>query len=165
MLSKKLQDALNDQITNELYSAYVYLAMSAHLTGANLPGFARWMRLQSQEEYSHAMKIYDFVLQRGGRVVLKPIDQPPAQYKSPLDVFQQALKHEQKVTGLINRLYELAIKENDYPTQIMLQWFITEQVEEEHAAGDVEEQLKMIGNEPTALFLLDQQLGARGAES
>ena len=165
MLSKKLQDALNDQITSELYSAYVYLAMSAHLTGANLPGFARWMRLQSQEEYSHAMKIYDFVLQRGGRVVLKPVDQPPAQYKSPLDVFQQALKHEQKVTGMINRLYELAIKENDYPTQIMLQWFVTEQVEEEHAAGDVVEQLKMIGNEPTALFLLDQQLGTRGAES
>lgn len=165
MLSKKLQDALNDQITSELYSAYVYLAMSAHLTGANLPGFARWMRLQSQEEYSHAMKIYDFVLQRGGRVVLKPVDQPPAQYKSPLDVFQQALKHEQKVTGMISRLYELAIKENDYPTQIMLQWFVTEQVEEEHAAGDVVEQLKMIGNEPTALFLLDQQLGTRGAES
>jgi ferritin len=165
MLSKKIQDALNEQITNEVYSAYVYLAMSAHLTGANLPGFARWMRLQSQEEYSHAMKIYDFVLQRGGRVVLKPIDEPPAQYKSPLDVFQQALKHEQKVTGMINRLYELAIKENDYPTQIMLQWFITEQVEEEHAAGDVVDQLKMIGNEPTALFLLDQQLGTRGAES
>lgn len=165
MLSKRLQDALNDQITNEMYSAYVYLAMSAHLTGANLRGCARWMRLQSQEEYSHAMKIYDFVLERGGRVVLKPIDQPPAQYKSPLDVFQQALKHEQKVTGTINRLYELAIKENDYPTQIMLQWFITEQVEEEHAAGDVVEQLKMIGNEPTALFLLDQQLGTRGAES
>ncbi|MFQ5960103.1 MAG: ferritin [Candidatus Methylomirabilales bacterium] len=165
MLSKKLQDALNEQITNELYSAHVYLAMSAHLTGANLPGFARWMRLQSQEEYSHAMKIYDFVLERGGRVVLKPIDQPPAQYKSPLDVFQQALKHEQKVTGMINRLYELAIKENDYPTQIMLQWFITEQVEEEHAASDVVEQLKMIGNEPAALFLLDRQLGARGGDS
>lgn len=165
MLGKRLQDALNEQITNELYSAYVYLAMAAHLTGANLRGCARWMRLQSQEEYSHAMKIYDFILERGGRVVLKPIDQPPAQYKSPLDVFQQALKHEQKVTGMINRLYELAIKENDYPTQIMLQWFVTEQVEEEHAASDVVEQLKMIGNEPTALFLLDQQLGARGAES
>ncbi len=165
MLSKKLQDGLNDQITDELYAAYLYLAMSAHLTGANLPGFARWMRLQSQEEYSHAMKIYDFVLERGGRVVLKPIDQPPAQYKSPLDVFQQALKHEQRVTGMINRLYELAITEKDYPTQIMLQWFITEQVEEEHAAGEVVDQLKMIGNQPTALFLLDQQLGARGGDS
>lgn len=165
MLSKKLQDALNEQIKSELYSAYVYLSMSAHLAASNLPGSARWMRLQSQEEVSHAMKIFDYVNERGGRVVLKAIEQPPTQYKSPLDVFQQALKHEQKVTGLINRLYELAAKENDYPTQVMLQWFITEQVEEENAAGEVVEQLKMIGSQPTALFMLDRHLGAREADS
>lgn len=165
MLSKKLQDALNEQMRNELYSAYVYLSMSAHLATAHFPGFARWMRVQSQEEYSHAMKIYDFVLERGGQVVLKPIEQPPAQFKSPLDVFQQALKHEQKVTSMINQLYELAVKENDYPTQVMLQWFVTEQVEEENTAGAIVEQLKMIGNEPTALFMLDRELGARGSKS
>ena len=165
MLSKKLQDALNEHIKNEFYSAYVYLSMAAHLAAAHLPGCARWMRAQSQEEMSHAMKLFDFVLERGGRVVLKAIEQPPAQFKSPLEVFQQALKHEQKVTDMIHRLYELAVKENDYATQVMLQWFITEQVEEEGAAGEIVEQLKLIGKEPTALFMLDRQLGARGGDS
>ncbi len=165
MLSKKLQDALNDHIKNEFYSAYVYLSMAAHLAAVHLPGCARWMRAQSQEEMSHAMKLFDFVLERGGRVVLKAIEQPPGQFKSPLEVFQQALKHEQKVTGMIHRLYELAVKENDYATQVMLQWFITEQVEEEGAAGEVVEQLKLIGKEPTALLMLDRQLGARGGDS
>ncbi len=165
MLSKKLQDALNEHIKNEFYSAYVYLSMSAHLAALHLPGFARWMRLQSQEEMSHAMKLFDFVLERGGRVVLKAIEQPPGQLQSALDVFQQALKYEQKVTDMIHRLYELAVKENDYATQVMLQWFITEQVEEEGAAGEIVEQLKMIGKEPTALFMLDRQLGGRGADS
>ncbi len=165
MLSKKLQDALNEHIKNEFYSAYVYLSMSAHLAALHLPGFARWMRLQSQEEMSHAMKLFDFVLKRGGRVVLKAIEQPPGQLQSALDVFQQALKYEQKVTDMIHRLYELAVKENDYATQVMLQWFITEQVEEEGAAGEIVEQLKMIGKEPTALFMLDRQLGGRGADS
>ncbi|MBW8065371.1 MAG: ferritin [Nitrospira sp.] len=165
MLSKKLQDALNEHIKNEFYSAYVYLSMSAHLAALHLPGLARWMRLQSQEEMSHAMKLFDFVLERGGRVVLKAIEQPPGQLQSALDVFQQALKYEQKVTDMIHRLYELAVKENDYATQVMLQWFITEQVEEEGAAGEIVEQLKMIGKEPTALFMLDRQLGGRGADS
>ncbi len=165
MLSKKLQDALNEHIKNEFYSAYVYLSMSAHLAALHLPGFARWMRLQSQEEMAHAMKLFDFVLERGGRVVLKAIEQPPGQLQSALDVFQQALKYEQKVTDMIHRLYELAVKENDYATQVMLQWFITEQVEEEGAAGEIVEQLKMIGKEPTALFMLDRQLGGRGADS
>lgn len=165
MLSKKLQDALNEHIKNEFYSAYVYLSMSAHLAALHLPGLARWMRLQSQEEMSHAMKLFDFVLERGGRVVLKAIEQPPGQLQSALDVFQQALKYEQKVTDMIHRLYELAVKENDYATQVMLQWFITEQVEEEGAAGEIVEQLKLIGKEPTALFMLDRQLGGRGADS
>ena len=114
---------------------------------------------------AHGMKLFDFVLERGGRVVLKAIEQPPGQLQSALDVFQQALKYEQKVTDMIHRLYELAVKENDYATQVMLQWFITEQVEEEGAAGEIVEQLKMIGKEPTALFMLDRQLGGRGADS
>lgn len=161
MFNKKLQDAINDQIKHELYSAYLYLSMSAHFEGVNLPGFARWMRLQSQEESSHAMKLFDFIHERGGRVVLQAIVQPPADFKSPLDVFQQALEHEQKVSGMIHRLYELAGKENDYATQVMLQWFITEQVEEEKTAGDIVEQLKMVGEQPAGVFMLDRQLGAR----
>ncbi len=161
MLSKKLQDAINDQIKHELYAAYLYLSMSAHFEAVNQPGFARWMRLQSQEEASHAMKLFDFIHDRGGRVVLQAIAQPPGEFKSPLEVFQQALEHEQKVTGMIHRLYELAGKENDYATQVMLQWFITEQVEEEKTAGDVVEQLRSIGEQPAALFMLDRQLGAR----
>jgi ferritin len=161
MLSKVVEDAINEQIKNELYSAYLYLAMSAHFEVANLPGSAHWMRLQSQEEVEHAMKFFDYVNERGGRVVLQAINQPPAEFKSPLDIFQQALEHEQKVTGMINNLYALAVKENDYPTQVMLQWFIEEQVEEEKSAGDVVEQLKMIGDHIPSLLMLDRQLGAR----
>ncbi|MGH7168345.1 MAG: ferritin [Nitrospiraceae bacterium] len=163
MLSKALQDAINGQIQHEFYSAYLYLSMSAHFETVHLPGCARWMRLQSQEEASHAMKLFDFVLEREGRVVLQAIEQPPAKFKSPLNVFQQALEHERKVTGMIHGLYELAAKENDYATQVMLQWFINEQVEEERTANDIVEQLKMIGDQPAALFMLDKDLGARGA--
>jgi len=163
MLSTALQNAINDQVKNELFSAYLYLAMSAHFESAHLPGCARWMRMQSQEEASHAMKLFEFILERGGRVALQAIEQPPAKFKAPLDVFQQALEHERKVSGMIHRLYELAVKENDFATQVMLQWFIGEQVEEERSAGDIVEQLKMVGDQPVGLFMLDQQLGARKA--
>jgi ferritin len=163
MLSTALQDAINDQVKNELFSAYLYLAMSAHFESAHLPGCARWMRMQSQEEASHAMKLFEFILERGGRVALQAIEQPPVKFKAPLDVFQQALEHERKVSGMIHRLYELAVKENDFATQVMLQWFIGEQVEEERSAGDIVEQLKMVGDQPVGLFMLDQQLGARKA--
>jgi ferritin len=163
MLSKALQNAINGQIQHEFYSAYLYLSMSAHFETVHLPGCARWMRLQSQEEAAHAMKLFDFVLEREGRVVLQAIEQPPAQFKSPVTVFQQALEHERKVTGMIHRLYELAAKENDYATQVMLQWFIEEQVEEERSANDIMEQFKMIGDQPAALFILDKDVGARGA--
>lgn len=162
MLSKVVQDALNQQIKDELYSSYLYLSMSAHCETINLPGFAHWMRLQSEEELSHAMKFFDYVNDRGGRVVLQGIDQPPAEFNAPLDIFQQVLEHEQKVTGLIHQLYALALKENDYPTQVELQWFITEQVEEEKSAGEIVEQLKVIGDHSTALLMLDRHLGARG---
>ena len=164
MLSQALEKAINDQIKNELDSAYVYLSMSAYLESIHLSGAARWMRLQSREEASHAMKLFDYVLERGGRVALQAIEQPPQKFKSPLDVFEQALEHERKVTGMIHGLYDLASKERDYATQVMLQWFIEEQVEEEKSAGDVVEQLTMVKDEPAALFMLDKQLGERGAE-
>jgi ferritin len=161
MLSKVVQDTINEQIKNELYSAYLYLSMSAHCEAANLHGFAHWMRVQSQEEVSHAMKFFEFVFDRGGRVVLQAIDQPPVDFKSPLDLFQQTLAHEQKVTGMINHIYDLAAKENDYATQTFVQWFITEQVEEEKNASQILEQLKVIGDQPAALFMLDSYLGKR----
>jgi len=163
MLSEKLQNALNEQINKELYSAYLYLSMSAYCEAENLPGFADWMRVQAQEEVAHAMRFFDYVNARGGRVVLKAIEMPPPIWKSPLEMFQQVLEHERKVTGMINRLYELASKENDHATQIELQWFITEQVEEEESAGQVVEQLKRVFEQPMGLFMLDRQLGERGA--
>jgi ferritin len=162
MLSKVVQDTINDQIKNELYSAYLYLSMSAYFEATNLRGCAHWMRVQSQEEVSHAMKFFEFVFDRGGRVMLQAIDQPPVDFKSPLDIFQQSLQHEQKVTAMINHIYELAVKENDYATQTFVQWFITEQVEEEKNAGQIVDQLKAIGDQPAALFMLDGYLGKRG---
>jgi len=163
MLSKTIQDAMNEQIKNELYSAYLYLSMSAYCEAANLPGFAHWMRMQAQEEVTHAMKFYDFIYERGGRVVLQAIDQPPVEFQSPLHVFEQTLEHEQKVTGLINDLYTLAVEEKDYASQAFLQWFVTEQVEEEDSATQIVETLKMIGDKAHALLMLDRELGGRGA--
>jgi ferritin len=162
-LSKRLEDAINDQINKELYSAYLYLSMSAYCEAEGLPGFATWMRLQAQEEVGHAMRLFDHVNNRGGRVVLKAIEMPPPVWKSPLKVFEQVLEHEQKVTGLINHLYELALSESDYATQMELQWFVTEQVEEEDSAGQVVEQLRRVGDQPMGLHLLDKELGQRQA--
>ena len=164
MLSKTLQDAMNEQIKNELYSAYLYLSMSAYCEAANLPGFAHWMRMQAQEEEAHAMKFYDFIHERGGRVVLQAIDQPPVEFPSPRAVFEQTLEHEQKVTAMIHDLYALAVEEKDYASQIFLQWFVTEQVEEEASASQILETLKMIGDKGHALIMLDRQLGRRGAD-
>lgn len=167
MLSQTIQDSINTQIANEFYSAYFYLQMSSYFEGRGLPGFGKWMRAQYQEETLHGLKLFDFINDRNGRVVLQGIEQPPSTFKSPLDVFQQALAHEQKVTGLINNLYALAQKENDYATQVLLQWFISEQVEEEKTAEQIVDQLKLAGDSGSALLLLDQQLGARkpGAEA
>ena len=161
MLSKTMMKALNEQINHELYSSYLYLSMAAYCEAANLPGFAQWMKVQSGEETKHGMKIYNYVNDRDGKVILQAIDQPPTDFKSPIDMFTKAYQHEQKVSGLITKLYELAVKENDYPTQMMLQWFITEQVEEEKTANDIVEQLKMIGDVPVSLMMMDRQLGAR----
>lgn len=161
MLSNTLQQALNDQIRKEFHSSYLYLSMAAYFEAENLPGMAHWMRLQADEEREHAMKIYDFVLDRGGRVTLQAIEAPPADFSSPLAVFEAAYGHEQKVTKSIHDLYALAVKEGDYPTQVMLQWFIDEQVEEEKNASLVVAQLRMIGDSAAALLMLDQQLGQR----
>ena len=164
MLSKSMQDAINEQIKNELYSAYLYLSMSAYCETNSLPGFARWMRAQSQEEVEHAMKFFAFVNERGGRVVLQAIDQPPLEFESPRAVFEQTLEHERKVTGLIHSLYELALEEKDYAAQILLHWFIDEQVEEESSAAQILDTLEMIGDKGQALVMLDRELGKRGAD-
>ena len=164
MFSEKVQEAMNEQIKNELYSAYIYLSMAAHFEAVNLPGFAHWMRMQSGEEVEHAMKFFDFINERGGRVELRTIEQPPVEWDSPLSIFETALGHEQKVTGMINNIYEIAVADKDYASQIMLQWFIEEQVEEEKSAGEIVETLKMFGERDTVVLLLDRQLGERAGE-
>jgi ferritin len=163
MLSKSLQDAINEQMKHEIESAYLYLAMSAYCESKNLPGMATWLRIQWQEELSHAMKLFTYVNARGGRAILKAIDQPPTDYDSPLAIFKTVLQHEEKVTKMINKLYESAIKEGDYATQVELQWFITEQVEEEKNATDILKLLEMVGESGISLMMLDRQLGARAA--
>jgi ferritin len=162
MLSKTLQNGFNDQIQKELYSSYLYLAMAAHFESVTLPGFASWMKKQADEERGHAMRLWEHVYDRGGKVELKAIEQPPAAFGKPLEVFHQVLEHEQKVTGWINALYALALKEGDTAAQICLQWFVHEQVEEEKTASDLIEQLKMAGDQAFgALFMDKHVLGDR----
>lgn len=161
MIGKKMQEALNEQINAELYSAYLYLSMVAYLESVNLPGFANWMRVQTQEELTHAMKIYDYVNDRGGKVSLKSIAQPPAEWDSPLAAFQAAYKHEQKVTGLINDLVNLAIEEKDHAANMFLQWFVNEQVEEEKSAETIVQKLKLIADTPGGMYMLDNEMGRR----
>ena len=161
MIGKKMQEALNEQINAELYSAYLYLSMAAYFESANLPGFANWMRIQTQEEVAHAMKFYDFVNQRAGRVTLKAIDQPQTEWQSPLAAFEAVYKHEQKVTGLINNLVNLAVQEKDHATNNFLQWFVNEQVEEEESAADIVGKLKLIESDTQALYMLDKEMGQR----
>ena len=156
-----VRDAVREQIKRELYSAYLYLSMAGSFETANLPGFARWMRKQSEEEREHAMKFFDFLLDRGEQVQLLPIDQPPSAFRSPLDTFEQALEHEKEITSRIHRLYELAVQESDYPAQVLLHWFVEEQVEEEKSATDIVERLRMAGEDSAALLLLDSELGER----
>lgn len=164
MISDKLTRAINEQIKNELYSAYLYLAMSAHFENGGLPGFGKWTKLQYQEETEHAMKFYQFLLDRGARVELMAIDKPPVDYGTALEIFQQILKHEEAVTGMINNLYELAMQEKDYPAQVMLHWFINEQVEEEKNAQIIVDQLRMAAGSTGALFNIDHHAGKRVEE-
>ena len=161
MVKEKMQQALNDQLNAELYSAYLYLSMEAYFRSISLNGFATWMRVQTQEEIFHATKFYDFIDDRGGRVTLKAIDAPPNTWESPLAVFQYTYEHEQKVTGLINNLVDLSLAEHDHATNIFLQWFITEQVEEEDNASTIIERIKLVKEAKEGLFLLDQELGQR----
>jgi len=161
MISKKIEQALNDQINAEFYSAYLYLSMAAYFDSVNLTGFATWMRAQTQEEIVHAMKMYDFVNERGGRVILKAIETPPSEWDSPLAAFEAAYAHEQLVTGRINDLVNLAVDEKDHATNSFLQWFVNEQVEEETSADNVVQNLKMAQSAPGALFMLDRELGRR----
>jgi ferritin len=161
MLKPGIQDALNDQINAELFSSYLYLSMAAHFESKSLPGMANWMRIQAQEELTHAMKFYDFINDRGGRVILAAVEAPQTEWDGPLSVFEGALEHERKVTGLIHDLVELAVGEKDRATEAFLQWFVNEQVEEEATAETIVDQLKLIGDNGVALFMLDGQLGQR----
>ena len=161
MLSKTMQDAINEQIKNEFYSAYLYLAMAAYFESINMPGSAKWMRKQHDEEQTHGMKMFEYILDRGGHVALKAIDQPPATFASPLAVWELVLEHERKVTGLIHKLYEKAVKEDDYAAQTFLTWFINEQVEEEKNASLMLERFKLAGHNAATLLLIDGHLTMR----
>ncbi len=161
MVSEKMVEALNKQLNAELYSAYLYLSMSAYFDSKNLKGFASWMKIQAEEEYAHAMRFYDYISDRGGRVKLFAIDQPPSDWDSPLDAFKAVYDHEVKVTGLIHQLVDLALSEKDYSTYNMLQWFVSEQVEEEASADDIVQKLKMAGNDGPALMMIDKELALR----
>ena len=160
-MDKKLQKAFNDQIKNELYSAYIYLAMAAYFEAKNLTGFAHWMKVQYKEEVNHAMKMFEFLNDRGVKVLLQAIPQPVLEYTSTLEVFEETLKHEKKVTSLINALYDLTKEINDRASSVFLQWFISEQVEEEKNASYIIETLKMIKPEGPALIMLDRELAKR----
>lgn len=161
MVDDKMHDALNKQVNAEIYSAYLYLSMSAYFESINLTGFANWMRIQAQEEMTHAMKFYDYIHETNGNVTLTAIDAPQSQRSSPLEAFEHVFKHEQKVTGLINDLVNLAVAEKDHATNNFLQWFIAEQVEEESSADAIVQKLKLLGDARGAIFMLDQELGTR----
>ena len=161
MIKEKIQNVLNKQVNAEMYSAYLYLSMSAYFESIDLKGFANWMQVQAQEEIMHAMKFYNYIFERGGRVTLSAIDAPPKEWSSPLEVFENTLQHEQKVTDLINRLVDLASEEKDHATYNFLQWFIAEQVEEEASANEMVQKLKLVAEERGGFFMLDKEFGQR----
>jgi ferritin len=161
MLSEKMVAALNGQINKEMYSAYLYMDMSAHCTYEGLDGFANWFMVQYQEEMTHAMKIYDYVNDQGGKVVLEAIEKPPESFGTPLEMFEATLKHEQFITKSIYDLVTLSNEEKDYATQIFLQWFVTEQIEEEANDNELIAKLKLIGDDGNGLYMLDKELLTR----
>ena len=161
MLSEKLLGAINDQINFEIHSALIYKAMQAYFESEDLPGMANWMDIQFQEEMSHAEKMFHFVCEAGGRVKMMAMDEPQNEYSSPLDAFQLALSHEQIVTGRINNLMDLAQTEKNHAAQIFLQWFVTEQIEEEASVGYIIAQLKRIKEDGRGLMMIDQELSKR----
>ena len=161
-ISKKMQDAINEQINAELYSAYLYLSMSAYFESLTLGGLAKWLRIQFGEEQEHALKFYDYVLERGGEVELKAIAKPETKWASPLAAFKEVQAHEQKVTSLIHKLYETALEDKDYASQVLLQWYINEQVEEEKNAAEIVTKLERIEARDSTLLIIDHSLGKRG---
>ena len=161
MFSKKMEQAINKQINAEMYSAYLYLSMAAYFESISLQGFAKWMEAQTMEEMAHAKKFYNFVNERGGRVVLDAIEKPKTEWSSPLEAFEDAYKHEQYVTSLINDLVNLAIEEKDHATNNFLQWFVAEQVEEEASADAIVQKLKLVGEKGNGIFMIDRELGLR----
>ncbi|HHD82785.1 MAG TPA: ferritin [Bacteroidetes bacterium] len=161
MLSKRLEDAINAQINAELYSAYLYLSMAQYFESIGLKGFANWMNVQFQEEQYHAFKFVDYINERGGRVFLKTIEQPKTVWGSPLEVMEDTLKHEEKVTSLINNLIDLSIEEKDHMTTNFLQWYIAEQVEEESNDKEIIDKIKLVGDRGNGMFMLDKELGTR----
>ena len=161
MINDKVENILNEQVNKELYSAYLYLSMSAYFSDIGLTGFANWMRVQTQEETAHAMLIYDFLVNRGVKIALTPIDAPPDSWKSPLQVMETALEHEVYVTGLINNIVTIAEEAKDRATLSYMNWFIDEQVEEEANAKEIIDKLKLIGEDKSALYLLDKDLSLR----
>lgn len=163
MLTPKMQKALNVHLNEEFYSSYLYLSMAAYFEAKNLKGFANWMRLQSAEEQMHGMKFFDFILQKGGKVTLQQINTPKIEWKSINEVFADTLKHEQKISSLINKLVEVAMAEKDYAANTFLQWFVTEQVEEEANVEDIIQKIEMIGDNKSGLYMLDNELGSRTA--
>jgi len=162
MLGKKMQEAINAQVNAEQYSAQLYLAMSAFCDGKGFKGFAQWLRVQAGEENAHALKLMAFLLDRAGTLDLRAIAAPPASFGGVIEVFEKVLAHEQGVTGRINALFELARGEKDYASEIALQWYVTEQVEEEASAGQVLEQLRAVGDKGGGVWYLDSKLGKRG---
>ena len=161
MLNNKIQDAINAQINAEFWSAYLYLSMAQHFEAEGMPGVANWFKIQFQEEQAHATIFMNYIHQRGGRVVLKAIDAVPTTWESPLEAFKATLEHEQKVTALINSLYALAEAENDYATRDRLNWFVSEQVEEEDNCRQLIDKFSLIGDNGMGLYMLDQELGTR----
>lgn len=161
MISKRLENAINVQINAELYSSYLYGAMAAYFDHTNLSGFSNWMRIQAKEELTHVLRFYNFLNDRGGRVILEAIDGPPRDWASPLAAFEQAYKHEQSISQLINELMDLAIEEKDYMAKELLQWFVAEQVEEEASADKIVQDLKRIGDSGHGLLMIDRELATR----
>jgi ferritin len=162
MISKKVLDALNQQINEEMFSSYLYLAMSAHCEREGFKGASKWLRAQANEETGHAMKFFGYVLEQGGTIELKAIQKPEGPFSSLSDIFEKTLKHEQHITECIHKLADLALAEKDYATQNLLQWFVNEQVEEEAHAGEIVQRLKLAG--PQGLFFVDAELGRRKAD-
>jgi ferritin len=164
MISKKMQGELNKQLNAELYSSYLYLSMAAYFESINFPGFAAWMRKQSEEEYGHGMKFYGYINDVGARVELDAIEKPKAKWTSAQQAFENALEHEKLITNKINKLADLSVMEKDHATGIFLNWFVSEQVEEVAMVDQIVERFKLVGDNKSGLFMLDRELGRRGAQ-